>query len=37
MKARLLSLIAMVMMAIGVQAQLTAPVAPESPFKAVDY
>jgi len=37
MKARLLSLITMVMMAIGVQAQWTAPVAPESPFKAVDY
>lgn len=37
MKARLLSLFTLVMMAIGVQAQWTAPVAPESPIKGVDY
>ena len=37
MKARLLSLITMVMMAIGMHAQWTAPVAPDSPFKGVDY
>ena len=37
MKARLLSLLTMVMMAIGMQAQWTAPVAPESPIQGVDY
>ena len=37
MKARLLSLFTMVMMAFGVQAQWTAPVAPESPIQGVDY
>lgn len=37
MKARLLSLVTMVMVAIGMHAQWTAPVAPESPFKGVDY
>ncbi|MBQ7571437.1 MAG: hypothetical protein IJT19_04280, partial [Bacteroidaceae bacterium] len=37
MKARLLSLVTMVMMAIGMHAQWPAPVAPESPFKGVDY
>ena len=37
MKARLLSMFTMVMMAISVHAQWTAPVAPESPIKGVDY
>ena len=37
MKAKLFSLLAMVLMTIGVQAQWPAPVAPESPIHGVDY